>query len=78
MKTNSYQPLKKKKLNFSIHFVHTICKATHIIESKYIALPQNLPHLINKSFNSLKVSCSDIAKIISYFDPNKAHGHELV
>ena len=38
----------------------------------------NLPQLTNKCLDSLHFSSSDIAKIISHLDPNKAHGHDML
>ena len=41
-------------------------------------LPTNLPQLTNKCLDSIHFSSSDIAKIISHLDPNKAHGHDML
>ena len=41
-------------------------------------LPNNLPQLTNKFLDSIHFSSSDIAKIISHLDPNKAHGHDML
>ena len=39
-------------------------------------LPTNLPQLTSKCLDSIHFSSSDIAKIISRLDSNKAHGHD--
>ena len=41
-------------------------------------LPTNLPQLTSKCLDSIHFSSSDIAKIISRLDPNKAHGHDML
>ena len=41
-------------------------------------LPTNLPQLTSKCLDSIHFSSSDIAKIISRLDPNKAHGHDVL
>ena len=41
-------------------------------------LPTDLPQLTNKGLDSIHVSSSNIAKIISHLDPNKAHGHDVL
>ena len=40
-------------------------------------LPQNLPQLTNKSLDSINLSGSGIAKIISHLDPNKVHAYDM-
>ena len=40
-------------------------------------LPTELPQLSNKCLDSMHFSSSNIAKIISHSDPNKAHGHHM-
>ena len=42
------------------------------------ALPTNLPQLTSKCLDSIRFSSSDIVKIISRLDPNKAHGHDML
>ena len=37
-----------------------------------------IPQLTNKCLDSIHFSSSDIAKIISHLDPNKAHGHDML
>ena len=41
-------------------------------------LPTNLPQLTSKCLDSIYFSSSDIVKIISRLDPNKAHGHDVL
>ena len=41
-------------------------------------LPTNLPQLTSKCLDSIHFLSSDIAKIISRLDPNKAHGHDML
>ena len=41
-------------------------------------LPTNLPQLTSKYLDSIHFSSSDIVKIISRLDPNKAHGHDML
>ena len=41
-------------------------------------LPTNLPQLTSKCLDSIHFWSSDIAKIISRLDPNKAHGHDIL
>ena len=41
-------------------------------------LPTNLPQLTNKCLDSIHFSSSDIVKIISRLDSNKAHGHDML
>ena len=41
-------------------------------------LPTNLPQLTTKCLDSIHFSSSDIVKIISRLDPNKAHGHDML
>ena len=40
--------------------------------------PTDLPQLTNKCLDSIHFSSSDIDKIISRLDPNKAHGHDML
>ena len=40
-------------------------------------LPSGLPQLTKKCLDSIHFLSSDITKIISYLDPNKAHGHDM-
>ena len=41
-------------------------------------LPTNLPQLTGKCLDPIHFSSSDIAKIISCLDPNKAHAHDMI
>ena len=41
-------------------------------------LPTDLPQLTNKDLDSIHVLNSNIPKIISHLDPNKAHGHDVL
>ena len=41
-------------------------------------LPTNLLELTSKCLDSIHFSSSDIVKIISRLDPNKAHGHDML
>ena len=41
-------------------------------------LPTDLLQLTKKCLDSINVSSSDIAKIISRLDPNKADGHDML
>ena len=41
-------------------------------------LPTNLLQLTNKYLDSINFSSSDITKIISHLDPNKAHSHDML
>ena len=41
-------------------------------------LPTNVPQLTSKCLDSIHFSSSDIVKIISRLDPNKAHGHDML
>ena len=41
-------------------------------------LPTNLPQLTSKCLDSIHSSSSDIVKIISRLNPNKAHGHDML
>ena len=41
-------------------------------------LPTNLPQLTSKCLDSIYFLSSDIVKIISRLDPNKAHGHDML
>ena len=38
----------------------------------------NLPQLTSKCLDSIHVSSSNIGKIISHLDPNKAHGYDTL
>ena len=73
MKTNSSQT-SKKKLNYLTIFFVNQCS----LLSKNSALPTDLPQLTNKCLDSISFSSSDIAKIISHLDPNKAHCHDVL
>ena len=46
--------------------------------SNYTVLTSNLPQLTNKWLDSIYFSGSDIGKIISHLDPNKAHGQDML
>ena len=41
-------------------------------------LPTDLPQLTNKCLDSINFSSSDIAKIISHLDSNKAHRYDML
>ena len=63
---------KEKSKLFNHVFVNQCC-----LLSNNSVLPTNLPQLTNKCLDSIHFSSSDIAKIISHLDPNKAHGHYM-
>ena len=46
--------------------------------SNNIVLPTDLPQLTNKCLDSKHFLNSNIAKIITHLDPNKAHGHDML
>ena len=64
---------KEKAALFS-HFFVNQCS----LLSKNSVLPTNLPQLASKCLDSMHFSSSDIVKIISRLDPNKAHGHDML
>ena len=73
MKTNLSQT-SKKKLNYLTIFFVNQCS----LLSNNSVLPTNLPQLTSKCLDSIHFSSSDIVKIISRLDPNKAHGHDML
>ena len=46
--------------------------------SSNCVLPTYQPQLTNKCLNSIHFSSSNIAKIITHLDPNKAHDHDML
>ena len=64
----------KEKAELFNHFFVNQCS----LLSNNSALPTNLPQLTSKYLDSIHFSSSDIAKIISRLDPNKAHGHDML
>ena len=64
----------KEKAELFKHFFVNQCS----LLSNNSVLPTDLPQLTHKYLDSINVSSSDIAKIISHLDPNKAHGHDMV
>ena len=64
----------KEKAELFNHFFVNQCS----LLSNNSVLPTDLPQLINKCLDSIHFSSSDIAKIISHLDPNKAHGHDML
>ena len=73
MKKNSSQTSKKKAELFNHIFLNQ-CS----LLSDNSTLPTVLNQLTNKRLDSIHFSSSDITKIISHLDPNKAHGHNTV
>ena len=73
MKTNLSQT-SKKKLNYLTIFFVNQCS----LLSNNSVLSTNLPQLTSKCLDSIHFSSSDIVKIISRLDPNKAHGHDML
>ena len=64
----------REKAELSNYF----CVRQYSLLSNNSVLPADLPQLTNKYLDSINSSSSDIAKIISHFDPNKAHGHDML
>ena len=64
----------KEKAELFNHFFVNQCS----LLSNNSVLPTDLPQLTNKCLDSIHFSSSDIAKIISHLDPNKAHGHDML
>ena len=64
----------KEKAELFNHFFVNQC----FLLSNNSVLPTDLPQLTNKCLDSIHFSSSDIAKIISHLDPNKAHGHDML
>ena len=64
----------KEKTELFNHFFVNQCS----LSSKNSVLPTDLPQLTNKCLDSINFSSSDIAKIISHLDPNKAHCHDVL
>ena len=64
----------KEKAELFNHFFVNQCS----LLSNNSVLPTDLPQLTNKCLDSIHFSSSDIAKIITHFDPNKAHGHDML
>ena len=56
----------------------------HFFKNQFSLLSNNSvlstgpPQLTKKCHDSIHFSSSDIAKIISHLDPNKAHGHDML
>ena len=73
MKTNSSHTSKKKAELFNYFFVNQC-----FFLSNNIVLPTDLPQLTNKCLDSKHFLNSNIAKIITHLDPNKAHGHDML
>ena len=63
----------KEKDELFNHFFVNQCS----LLSNNSVLPTNLPQLKSKCLDSIHFSSSDIVKIISRLDPNKAHGHDM-
>ena len=64
----------KEKAELFNHFFVNQCS----LLSNNSVLPTNLPQLTSKCLDSIHFSSSDIVKIISRLDPNKAHGHDML
>ena len=64
--------ISKKKLTLFSHFFVDQCS----LLSNNSVLPADLPQLTKRCLDSISLSSSDIAKIISHLDPNKAHDHD--
>ena len=64
---------KEKSELFNHFFVNQ-----YSLLSNNSVLPTDLPQLSNKCLNSIHFSSSDIAKIISHLDLNKAHDHDML
>ena len=64
----------KEKAELFNHFFVNQCS----LLNNDSVLPTDLPQLTNKCLDSIHFSSSDIAKIISHLDPNKAHGHDML
>ena len=64
----------KEKAELFNHFFVNQCS----LLSNNSVLPTNLPQLTTKCLDSIDFSSSDIVKIISRLDPNKAHGHDML
>ena len=64
----------KEKAELFNHFFVNQCS----LLSSNSVLPTDLPQLTNKCLYSIHFSSSDIAKIISRLDPNKALGHDML
>ena len=72
MKISSSQTSKKTEL-----FNHILVNQCSCLSNNSV-LPTDLPQLTNKCLDSMHFSSSNIAKIISHSDPNKAHGHHML
>ena len=64
----------KEKAGSFNHFFVNQCS----LLSNNSVLPTDLPQITNKCLDSIHFLSSDIAKIISHLDPNKAHGHDML
>ena len=64
----------REKAELFNHFFVNQCS----LLSNNSVLPTNLPQLTSKCLDSIHFSSSDIVKIISRLDPNKAHGHDML
>ena len=58
-------------------FNHVFVNQCSLLSNNSV-LPTNLPQLTSKCLDSIHFSSSDIVKIISRLDPNKAHGHDML
>ena len=65
------------KTNLGELFNHFFVNQCSLLGSNS-ALPTNLPQLTTKCLDSIHFSSSDITKIISRLDPNKAPGHVML
>ena len=64
----------KEKAELFNHFFINQCS----LLSNDSVLSTNLPQLTSKCLDSIHFSRSDIVKIISRLDPNKAHGYDML
>ena len=58
-------------------FNHCLVNQCSLLSNNSV-LPTNLRQLTSKCLDSIYFSSSDMAKIISHLDPNKAHGHDML
>ena len=65
------------KTNLGELFNHFFVNQCSLLGSNSV-LPTNLPQLTTKCLDSIHFSSSDITKIISRLDPNKAPGHVML
>ena len=57
-------------------FKHFLVNQYSLLSNNSV-LPTDLPQLANKCLDSINFSSSDIAKMISHLDPNKARGRDM-